>query len=246
MKRIMFCTSLVMLMQGNTFAEKSEVFPFSDIAVGMSSKELLEKHPTEEILASKKTGDQILERGVVMYNIPENKFWDSLGVHVSNAKVQSLTYCNVNKKLLLARDTDAFDFSSVVKNVSPLFKELKQQLGSTFEKKVTSRSVRETKIRGPMYVWKREKDFALGNSNNIISPLDGFALQGDRIATELAQISAIYDAAEKMLTVGLAGPHEAAINKLLSDLNNAGMQKVKAELQRQIDEFLANKNGEIK
>ena len=159
MKRIMFCTSLVMLMQGNTFAEKSEVFPFSDIAVGMSSKELLEKHPTEEILASKKTGDQILERGVVMYNIPENKFWDSLGVHVSNAKVQSLTYCNVNKKLLLARDTDAFDFSSVVKNVSPLFKELKQQLGSTFEKKVTSRSVRETKIRGPMYVWKREKDF---------------------------------------------------------------------------------------
>jgi putative aldouronate transport system substrate-binding protein len=101
-------------------------------------------------------------------------------------------------------------------------------------------------MRGdPLYeegFWQSEKDFATGNPNNITSLLDGFTFQTDAIVTELAQISAIHDAAEKMLDVGLAGRSDVVIDKLVDDLNRAGMQKVKAEYQRQVDAFLAGKN----
>jgi putative aldouronate transport system substrate-binding protein len=101
-------------------------------------------------------------------------------------------------------------------------------------------------MRGdPLYregFWQEEKDFAQGNPNNIPSPLDGFSLNTDSIVNELAQIQAIYDAANKMLDVGLAGPAEAAVDKLVADLNRAGLQKVQAEYQKQVDAFLASKN----
>jgi putative aldouronate transport system substrate-binding protein len=100
-------------------------------------------------------------------------------------------------------------------------------------------------MRGdPLYregFWQEEKDFALSNPNNIASPLDGFSLNTDAIVNELAQIQAIYDAANKMLDVGLAGPSAAAVDKLIADLNRAGLQKVKTEYQRQVDAFLASK-----
>jgi putative aldouronate transport system substrate-binding protein len=100
-------------------------------------------------------------------------------------------------------------------------------------------------MRGePEYVegfWQEEKDFALSNPNNIVSPLDGFSLNADSISTELAQMQAIWDAADKMLPVGLAGPADAAIDKLVADLNRAGLPKVKAEYQRQVNAFLASR-----
>ena len=102
-------------------------------------------------------------------------------------------------------------------------------------------------MRGdPMYeegFWQKEKDFALSNPNNIIPPLDGFSLQTDAIAIELAQIIAILDTAERMLAVGLAGPSDAAIDRLVDDLNRAGLQRVQSELQRQVDSFLESKRG---
>jgi putative aldouronate transport system substrate-binding protein len=101
-------------------------------------------------------------------------------------------------------------------------------------------------MRGdPLYregFWQEEKEFAQSNPNNIPSPLDGFSLNTDSIVNELAQIQAIYDAANKMLDVGLAGPSEAAVDKLVADLNRAGLQKVQAEYQKQVDAFLASKN----
>jgi putative aldouronate transport system substrate-binding protein len=100
-------------------------------------------------------------------------------------------------------------------------------------------------MRGdPLYregFWQEEKDFALGNSNNLASPLDGFSLNTDSIVSELAQIQAIYDAANKMLDVGLAVPSDTTIDRLIADLNRAGLQKVKTEYQRQVDAFLASK-----
>jgi putative aldouronate transport system substrate-binding protein len=100
-------------------------------------------------------------------------------------------------------------------------------------------------MRGdPLYregFWQEEKDFALGNSNNVPSPLDGFSLNTENIANELAQLDAIFTAAEKMFDVGLAGPSRTAIDQLMADLNRAGLQKVKTEYQRQIDAFRASK-----
>jgi len=89
--------------------------------------------------------------------------------------------------------------------------------------------------------WQEEKDFALGNPNNITSPLEGFSLKTDTITNEMAQIQAVFDAAERMLNVGLAGPSGAAVDRLLADLNRAGLARVKTEYQRQVNAFLATK-----
>jgi putative aldouronate transport system substrate-binding protein len=100
-------------------------------------------------------------------------------------------------------------------------------------------------MRGdPIYregFWQEEKDFALGNPNTIASPLDGFNLNPEPIVNELAQMEAIFSTANKMLEVGLAGPSEAAVDRLLADLNRAGLQRAKAEYQRQVNAFLASK-----
>jgi len=100
-------------------------------------------------------------------------------------------------------------------------------------------------MRGdPLYAegfWQSEREFAMSNPNNITSPLDGFAFQAEAVTTELAQIQAIYDAADRMLDVGLAGDADRAIDTLVADLRRAGMETVKAEYQRQVSAFLAGK-----
>jgi putative aldouronate transport system substrate-binding protein len=93
--------------------------------------------------------------------------------------------------------------------------------------------------------WQDEKDFALNNPNTIAAPLEGFSLNSESIVTELAQIQAIYDAAEKMLNVGLAGSADVSIDRLVVDLDRAGLQEVNAEYQRQVNAFLAAKNRNL-
>ena len=88
--------------------------------------------------------------------------------------------------------------------------------------------------------WKREAEYAMSNPNNVINPLDGFALNMDDINIEVAERSQIYDDAKKVLTVGLVDDVDAAIAKLQSDQEAAGREKVREEVQRQIDEYLGN------
>jgi len=160
MKTVMFWTSVFMLSFCNAVAnaESSEIFPVSDITIGMSSKALLDKYPTKEILFAKRNDDQTLKGGFIMYPISTNKFWDTLSVVVENGKVGGLSYCRMNRDACLLNGIDAVDYSNVVENIKPLFKQLKQKLGSGFEKKVISRSLEGTDARSAMYVWKREKD----------------------------------------------------------------------------------------
>jgi putative aldouronate transport system substrate-binding protein len=87
--------------------------------------------------------------------------------------------------------------------------------------------------------WQNEKDFAGSNPNNIVSPFSGFVFDTEPVTSEMAQMQQIFDAVEKMLNVGLAGEPDAVIDKMLADLNRAGLQKVKAEMQRQINAYLA-------
>jgi len=89
--------------------------------------------------------------------------------------------------------------------------------------------------------WDEEKTFALSNPNNIVSPLVGFALNTDAINNEMAQLQATFDAADRMINVGLAGASGAAVDRLIADLNRAGLQRVKTEYQRQVTAFLATK-----
>ena len=157
MKKSMLSVLLTMFVLGNSVAdtESSEIFPLSGITVGMSSKELLENYPTNKTLLSKTNDDNILEEGILLYNISTNMFWDTLMVSLEDFKVESLTYFYFNHHLFL-QNPNTRDYEKMVKNVKPLFNQLKRQLGVTFEKKITYGETTET--RCAMYIWKREKD----------------------------------------------------------------------------------------
>ncbi|MBR1684451.1 MAG: extracellular solute-binding protein [Clostridia bacterium] len=88
--------------------------------------------------------------------------------------------------------------------------------------------------------WAEEAAYAASNPNNVINPLDGFSLNMDAINIEIAQRNQIYDDAEKVLAVGLVDDVDAVIAKLQADQKAAGRDKVLAEVQRQIDEYLGN------
>ena len=160
MKKSMLSVLLTMFALGNSVAdtESSEIFPLSGITVGMSSKELLEKYPAEDILFAKEDDDEILKEGVVFYKIPANTFWDTLIVSIEDSKIQMLGYFYANDKLFSQDSNAGKDYGKIVQNIKPLFKQLKQQLGSTFERKVAYYNIGETKTRSAMYVWKREQD----------------------------------------------------------------------------------------
>ena len=98
MKTITLLLSLLLLSQNLVIASASEIFPMSDITLGMSSKELLEKYPTNEILVPDKDQDGILVGGLVFYDIPTNKFWGGLSIRVGNAKVDGLLYMSFNRE----------------------------------------------------------------------------------------------------------------------------------------------------
>ena len=86
--------------------------------------------------------------------------------------------------------------------------------------------------------WYDELVHAQSNPNNIVSALDGFNFNAEAVIVEMSQISAIFEAAEEMLDVGLAGDPNAAVDRLIADLNRAGLERVTAEMQRQVNEFL--------
>lgn len=71
------------------------------------------------------------------------------------------------------------------------------------------------------------------------TPLFGFAFNSDRVKTEMAQLSQIYSKYPSLKTG--AEPVESYWERMKQELENANIDKVVAEAQRQIDEFLADK-----
>jgi ABC-type sugar transport system, periplasmic component len=93
---------------------------------------------------------------------------------------------------------------------------------------------------GPNF-WIEEAAFVDSSDKNVISPLEGFNFDTESVKTEMAQLQQIYDDAHKMIEVGMAGEYNAAVDKLIADRQAAGVDKVLAELQKQIDEFIASR-----
>ena len=169
MKRIVSYMSVFVLAFGNVLAESTELFPMSDITIGLSSKELAEKYPTGKVFVPKWNDDKTLTGGVVSYPISGNKFWDSLGVIIKDAKVDGLNYFKLNMEQENQKDLEdleedeedifaTIDYSNVIKNIKPLFRQLVQELGSDFEKKVICRDIGEIDARCAMYAWTRENN----------------------------------------------------------------------------------------
>ena len=90
----------------------------------------------------------------------------------------------------------------------------------------------------PRGFWYDELVHARSNPNNIVSALDGFNFNAEPVVVEMSQISAIFETMEDLLDVGLAGDADAAIDKLIADLERAGLDRVTEEMQRQVNAFL--------
>jgi putative aldouronate transport system substrate-binding protein len=88
---------------------------------------------------------------------------------------------------------------------------------------------------------KAAKAADLAMPTNVRSTLAGFTFDTEPVSTEIANRQAVTDQYGKMLQYGLRSDVDAAIQEYVAKADEAGTDKIVAELQRQIDEFLANK-----
>lgn len=71
-----------------------------------------------------------------------------------------------------------------------------------------------------------------------ISPVLGFKPDTSKLATEIAQFRAVEDEYQKTLSYGAADNHEALYKEYIDKLDRAGGEKIREELQRQLDEWV--------
>ena len=91
----------------------------------------------------------------------------------------------------------------------------------------------------PEGFWTREAEYAAKYDTNVVSPLNGFAMNVDEISVEIAERDQIHDAANKLISAGLAGDPAAAVEQLNADQIAAGRDKVIEVVQAQVDAFFA-------
>ncbi|MDD3279057.1 MAG: DUF3502 domain-containing protein [Lachnospiraceae bacterium] len=89
--------------------------------------------------------------------------------------------------------------------------------------------------------WEEEANYAASSEANVKSPLDGFSFDDTNVQTEHMQRTQIWGDAKKLIEVGLAGDYKAALEKVKADSAAAGMDKLLAEYQKQVDAYLAAK-----
>lgn len=88
--------------------------------------------------------------------------------------------------------------------------------------------------------WKREAQFA-ALPINVTSPLDGFFFDSTKVKNEISQRDQIFYDADKLIGVGLVKNADAAVADLIAKEKAAGGAKITAELQKQVNAFLASK-----
>jgi putative aldouronate transport system substrate-binding protein len=88
--------------------------------------------------------------------------------------------------------------------------------------------------------WNREAQFA-SQPINVTSPLDGFFFDTTKVRNEISQRQQIFFDANRMIEVGLVKNADAAVKDLIAKEKAAGVDKITAELQKQVNAFLAAK-----
>jgi len=80
------------------------------------------------------------------------------------------------------------------------------------------------------------------NKNALISPLSGFELDTRMIILEMSKVDLVVDEYKERLCPGTADDWEKLYNEFVSKIKKAGSDKVIGEMQKQIDQFIKNKN----
>jgi len=87
-------------------------------------------------------------------------------------------------------------------------------------------------------IWNWEREI---NASAVPSVLLGFHVDTEPVLTEIAQVSAVIAEYAPNLTYGWAEDWEADLAKLIQLTDDAGMDVIVAEVQRQVDDFKASK-----
>ena len=135
------------------------LFPRSDITVGMTAEELLEKY--------KKTGNPYtswydLINNYKKYNlnnfcefIRKNPFWNSITVFIEEGCVQMLRYDIFTPEQKMREEMGIYSSDDALKKTEDLFEHLKLQLGNEFEKVIC----RTGNSRAIMFLWEKDEDW---------------------------------------------------------------------------------------
>lgn len=75
-----------------------------------------------------------------------------------------------------------------------------------------------------------------------VSPILGFKPNMSKYATEIAQVKAVTGEYQKTLRYGAAANYEQLYDEYIKKLDLAGAEKIREELQRQLDEWLRENN----
>ena len=90
----------------------------------------------------------------------------------------------------------------------------------------------------PDDAWEQQRDY---NAQAKLSPLMGFSFDTSSVQTEIANCEAISTEYLTISQYGMLDP-EGNYQEYITKLDNAGADKIIAEMQRQVDEFLAKKS----
>ena len=156
MKKSKMLLFFVITLQVHASVNSTELFPFSDVKLGMQVIDLITKYPTEKYSLNKQVCDfQNLKNTILFYKIENNIFWDTLGIYIKNDKVESFFYTHVNNNLV-KQNFDVSEYNNITNNIIPLFQQIRQQFGNKYEKKVVYGEI--TKKRSAMYLWENKNE----------------------------------------------------------------------------------------
>ncbi|MEK8130024.1 DUF3502 domain-containing protein [Paenibacillus filicis] len=88
--------------------------------------------------------------------------------------------------------------------------------------------------------WVKEAEFA-SEPSNFTNPLDGFFVVSDSIKNELAQRDQVQSELGRAIEAGTVKDPEKAVSDYIAKQKAAGVDKVIAEVQKQVDAFIAAK-----
>lgn len=92
----------------------------------------------------------------------------------------------------------------------------------------------------PKGFWQKEGEFA-STPVSVASKLDGLFFDTDSIKNEIAKRDQLNTEQGKLIQYGLVKDSDAAVDEYIQKQKDAGLDKIVAELQKQIDAFLASK-----
>jgi len=160
----------------------AEIFPMSDITVGMGIEEVKERYPDRGFNYPQSYYTLNLNEMGFGCDISSNRFWTGCVVHVKDDKVRTIIYRTLYA--IDAKTSKKRDIDGVKEDIKTLFKQLKQQQGIAFEKEVR---IYPDGTRNPMYLWRREKDIVVFSYTPIVRwAKDGYFYQVQIFPTEEA------------------------------------------------------------